>query len=158
MNYDLRNKDDRKKFLRYANSLMKNQRRNVKLIDESGRTLNQNSYLHVLCRIMAMETGVTERYAKDVYFKGMANPDIFISEREDPITTTKMAYLKSTTELTVQEMSRAINNFRHWSEDNGYYLPEADIDDSGNVTFSSQDDKEKFEKAQIETSKLDQYL
>ena len=158
MNYDLRDKNDRKRFLRYANALLKNQRRNVRLIDESGRTLNQNSYLHVLCRIMAMETGVTERYAKDVYFKGMSNPDIFISEREDPITGNKTAYLKSTTELSVNEMSRAINNFRHWAEDNGYYLPEADIDNAGNVTFSSQDDKEAFEKAQIETSKLDQYL
>ena len=46
------------------------------------KTLEQNGYLHVLCRIMAMETHVSERYAKYVYFKQLANPEIFTGSAE----------------------------------------------------------------------------
>lgn len=158
MNYDLRDKQDRKRFLRYANSLMRNQRRNVRLIDESCRTLNQNSYLHVLCRILALDTGVTEKYAKDVYFKGLSNPDIFLTETSDPITGAKIRYVKSTKDLSITEMSKAINNFRYWAEQNGYYLPDASINDDGEITFKSKDDEEMFRKAEMETSKFDNFL
>jgi len=158
MNYDLRDKNDRKRFLRYANALMRNEKTNVKLIDESNRTLNQNSYLHILCRILAVETGVTEKYAKDVYFKQLANPNIFLQEIEDPITHNKAVYLKSTSELTVTEMNKAINYFRFWAESNGYYLPDASTDIDGTITFASEKDEEAFHKAEIETSKFDSYL
>ncbi len=107
MNYDLRktNKESRKRFLRYANSLLKNERSNVCLIDESDRTLNQNSYLHVLCRILASYSGVTEDYAKQVYFKRMANPDIFVTATKDPLTNQMITRTRSTTELTITRPS-----------------------------------------------------
>ena len=40
MNYDLSNKEWRKRFVKYANSLLEKQRTNVVLVDESNRTLN----------------------------------------------------------------------------------------------------------------------
>jgi len=151
MDYDLRksNKESRRKFVRYANRLLKNERCHVQITDLSDRTLNQNSYLHILCRILAMETGVTERYAKDMYFKRLANPDIFIEKITDPLTKQEVEYIKSTKDLTVTDMSRAINNFRMWSEMNGYYLPDADIDFIGNVTPSSEEDKEALLQAEL---------
>ena len=158
MNYDLRNKQDRLRFLRYANSLLRNQRSNVKLLDVSSRTLKQNRYLHVLCRILALDTGVTEQYAKDVYFKGFSNPDMFLKESVDPVTGAKIKYVKSSRDLTVTEMSKALNNFRYWAEQNGYYLPEASFDDDGEITFASETDEEMFKKAEIETSKFDNFL
>lgn len=158
MNYDLRNKEDRKRFLRYANALMKNQRGNVKLVDESNRTLNQNSYIHVLCRILAVEIGVTEHYAKQVYFKELANPDIFITVTKDSITEKPVRVVRSTCDLTIPEMRKAIIGFRKWAGENGYYLPEANIADDGTVSFASEQDAAAFHQGEITSSKLDTYL
>lgn len=151
MDYDLRktNKESRKKFVKYANRLLKNERCHVQIIDLSDRTLNQNSYLHILCRILAMETGVTERYAKDMYFKRLANPGIFIQKVQDPLTKQEEEYIKSTKDLTVTEMSKAINTFRMWSEQNGYYLPDADIDYVGEVTPKTDKDREALLQAEM---------
>ena len=107
---------------------------------------------------MALETGVTEAYAKQVYFKQLANPNIFIAEGTDKVSGEKVQYLRSTTALDVNQMSRAINNFRIWAENNGYYLPDASIDGSGNVTFMNDKDEKAFHQAEIETSRFEQYI
>lgn len=158
MRYDLTQKDDRKRFVYRCNALLRNKRNNIVMTDESNRTLNQNSYLHVLLRILAAETGVTERYAKDTYFKILSNPDIFVRTMTDPITHESVTYTRSTSELTVEEMNRAINTFRHWSEENGYYLPEARPEDDGSMTFSTEEDEKAFHAAEIYTSKLTGYI
>ena len=153
MNYDLTIKEERAKFLRYANSLMRNQRNNVCLIDESNRTLNQNSYIHVLCRILAQDTGTSVEYAKQVYFKELANPDIFIHVTKDPITNQVQKFIRSTCELKVPEMSKAIDNFIIWAADNGYELPAASLNDDGSMEFKSDKDQQAFHQAEIMTSK-----
>lgn len=144
--------------MKRCNHLLKKNSGSVTLVDESKRTLNQNRYLHVIIRILAMETGVTESYAKDVYFKQLANPSIFIAENEDELSGMKVQFLKSTASLTKEEMSRAINNFRHWAEDNGYYLPSADEDESGELKFSSDNDEQAFKQAELETDRLGAYI
>ena len=158
MNYDLRNKEDRKKFLRYANSLMKNQRSNVKLVDESNRTLNQNSFAHVLIRIVASYTGETEYYAKQVYFKELANPDIFITATKDPLTGELVKITRSTCDLNINEMRKAISRFILWAAENGYELPEATLNDDGTMTFNDDKNDTAFHQAEIETSKSEEYL
>ena len=158
MKYDLTNKLHRKQFVKRCNDMLKKNCGCVELIDQSKRSLNQNAYLHVLIRILALETGVTETYAKQVYFKQLANPDLFIAEKTDEVSGVKVSYLRSTSELTAQEMSKAINSFRHWSEDNGYYLPEANLEDDGSMSFASDNDAEAFHQAEIETSRMEQYL
>lgn len=160
MNYDLRSSDpaSRKRFVKYANMLLRKERSNVCLIDESERTLNQNSYVHVLCRILAADIGVTEAYAKQVYFKDYANHDIFITTSKDPLTQKLHTMTRSTKDLTIPEMRRAITQFRDWAAEHGYYLPEANIDDDGNMAFASDKDKEAYHQAIIETSKLEDKL
>lgn len=161
MNYDLRNKEDRKRFLRYANMLMKSERSNVKLVDESSRTLNQNSFVHVLIRIVAAYTGETEYYAKQVYFKQLANPGIFCTVTKDTTTGQMMNILRSTTELTIPEMRKAILGFKQWvldTFDGKLILPDVTVEDDGSVTFNSDADKEGFAKAEIEASKVDTYI
>lgn len=155
MKYDLSNTYDRKRFVRRANQLLKKKAGLINLLDESGRTLNQNSYLHVLIRIMALETGVSESYAKQVYFKIMSNPDLFISEETDNLTGAKVQRLKSTSELKKDDTTKAINNFRHWAENNGYYLPEASLDETDHLVFKTKDDEDAFKKAEIETGKAE---
>jgi len=158
MNYDLTNPLHRKQFVKRANRLLEKKCKNASLVDESRRSLNQNSYLHVLCRILAIETGVTEKYSKEVYFKIMSNPDIFIREDVDKLTGMRVQYIRSSADLTTDEMTRAINAFRRWAEDQGYYLPEANPDDVGNMVFASENDKEAFRQGEIESSRLDNYI
>lgn len=158
MNYDLSIQDERRSFIRRANALLKKQRGNVSLKDESNRTLNQNSYLHILCRILAAQTGVTEAYAKQVYLKELANPSLFVTVSKDKITGQTVRYYRSTSDLTIPEMRRAITDFRQWAYENGYYLPEAVIADDGSMTFASEHDKDAYHQALIQTSKLEQYL
>lgn len=158
MTYDLSNPLHRKQFVKRCNHLLKNKSGNVTLVDESRRTPSQNKYLHVIVRILALETGVSESYAKDVYFKQLANPSIFIQEINDGLTGDKIQRLRSTTELSKNEMSQAISNFRHWSEDNGYYLPEANIDEDGNLSFSSEKDKQAYDQALLETNRMSSYI
>lgn len=153
MNYDLTNKENRKRFIARCNSLLKNQRNNVCLIDESNRTLNQNRYIHVLCRILAQDVGVTEEYAKQVYFKELANPDIFITRTKDPITNEFIKITKSTCDLTIDEMRRAISGFIRWAAENGYELPEASLNDDGTMSFGDDHNDAAFHQAEIETSK-----
>ena len=154
MNYDLSVKEDRKKFIKRANALLKGQRTNVSLIDESNRTLNQNSYIHVLCRIMAEGTGTTEQYAKQVYFKELANPDIFVRVTKDSLTNSMVKTIRSTCDLSISEMARAITTFIQWAAEQGYYLPEATLNDDGSMSFASDKDKNAFHQAQIMTSRI----
>lgn len=155
MIYDLSIKEDRKKFIKRANLLLSKQRTNVSLIDESKRTLNQNSYIHVLCRILALDTGVSERYAKLVYYKELANPDIFVSVTKDPITGKPIKFIRSSCDLTIKEMAQSITNFLQWAAEQGYQLPQASLNDDGQLVFASDEEKEKFHRAQIETSVID---
>lgn len=158
MYYDLTTVGGRKKFVRYANSLLEKKRTCVCLVDESGRTPNQNSYVHVLCRIVAMETGVTEVYAKQVYFKELANHEIFVTSTKDDIAKRMVKVVRSSCDLTVTEMTKAIKNFINWAADNGIVLPEANIDDDGTISFSSEEQQRAYEQAKIEASKNEQYL
>lgn len=153
MNYNLTNKEDRKRFIRYANSLLKNKKTLVSLDDKSNRTLSQNCYIHVLCRVMAQETGTTEYYAKQVYFKELANPDLFIRVTKDPLTGQMVKTIRSSTELTIQEMSKAIDNFIAWAAEQGYTMPEATSNVDGTMSFNSANDEKAFNQAEIETSK-----
>ena len=158
MIYDLTNPLHRKQFARRANLMLKRHCTNAVLIDESKRTYNQNAYLHVLIRLMALNTGVKESYAKTVYFKQLANPDLFLVENNNPVTGNKVISFRSTSELSIEEMSRAINNFRHWAEDNGYYLPEATLDDTEKLVFKSEEDEKAFKQAEMETARASMYL
>lgn len=158
MNYNLTNKEDRKRFVRYANSLLKNQRTLIALEDRSNRTLSQNCYIHVLCRIMASETGTTEYYAKQVYFKELANKDLFVRVTKDPLTGQMVKTIRSSTELSINEMSKAIDNFIRWAAEQGYSMPEATTNEDGTVSLNTPDDKTAFEQAEVETSKEELYI
>ena len=158
MNYDLTTKENRKRFIARCNALLRNQRTNVCLIDESNRTLNQNKYIHVLCRILAQDVGVSEEYAKQVYFKELANPNIFITCTKDPLTGEMIKITRSTCDLNINEMRRAIDGFIRWAAENGYVLPEATLNDDGTMTFTSDQNDAAFHQAEIETSKEELYI
>lgn len=92
------------------------------------RSLNQNSYLHVLISYFACQYGETAEWVKREYYKKLVNPDTFIREREDKFLG-RIKYLRSSAELTTEEMALSIDRFRDWaSQSSGIYLPSPDED------------------------------
>lgn len=125
MIYDLSKPLDREKFKTRVNHLFA-QGKQVELVEKTYRSLRQNSYLHCLLGILAIDQGLTIDYVKEYYYKRLVNPDIFVLTKEDRILG-KIEILRSSKELTKEEMSRSIDKLRNWaSSELGCYLPSAD--------------------------------
>lgn len=90
------------------------------------RTDNQNKYLHVLLGYFACETGNTQDWVKEKYYKILVNPTIYIREKDDKYLG-KVKYLRSSADLDSAEMATSITRFRNWaSSEVGVYLPSPD--------------------------------
>lgn len=125
MIYDLNKPLDREKFKARVNHLYAKGVQ-VELVEKTSRSLSQNSYLHVLLGILAIDQGVTMEYAKEFYYKRHVNADLFLLHKEDKILG-QVEVLRSSRELTKEEMSISIDKLRNWaSQELGCYLPSAD--------------------------------
>lgn len=125
MIYDLSKPLDRQKFKVRVNHLFA-QGKQVELTEKTFRSLRQNSYLHCLLGILAIDQGLTIDYVKEFYYKRLVNPDIFVITKEDK-TIGKIEVLRSSKDLTKEEMSKSIDKLRNWaSSELGCYLPSAD--------------------------------
>lgn len=124
MQYDLSSDFQRKAFLARVDNLM-DKGAVVELTEKAFRSLNQNRYLHLLIGVVAMETGNTLEDAKTYYFKKVVNPDLFQVYVKDNMGNT-IDRLRSTAELTKEEMSMAIDRFKRWGAENGIYMPNPD--------------------------------
>ena len=124
MLYDLRNPLDRERFKRRCNALYQKQGI-VDLSEKTQRSIQQNKFLHLLLGYLAMETGNTLDYVKEVFYKRTANKELFLREKEDEILG-KVEYLRSSADLSKEEMTLSIDRFRDWSSQTaGVYLPSA---------------------------------
>ena len=122
---DLSKPLDRQKFKTRVNHLYK-KGAVVELVEKTKRSLSQNSYLHVLLGILALDQGEKMEFVKDYYYKRLVNPDIFVLTKEDRILG-KVEVLRSSKDLTKEEMSKSIDKLRNWaSSELGCYLPSAD--------------------------------
>lgn len=121
MTYDLSNGFQRKAFLARCEDCLE-KASVVELSSKAFRSRNQNSYLHLLIGAVAMETGETIAYVKDTYFKRLCNRDLFCVERKDRYCG-DVTVIRSTKDLTKEEMSMAIDRFKKWGAENGIYLP-----------------------------------
>lgn len=84
------------------------------------RSLAQNNLLHLQLSYFASQYGCSEEEAKVDFFKRKWNPDIFIRVGVNK-KGREITYLRSSAELSTDEMTTAINRFRYMS------LTEADI-------------------------------
>lgn len=122
MLYDLKNPLDRERFKRRCNALFTKQGI-VELSEKTIRSNQQNRYLHLILGYLAMETGNTLDYAKEVFYKRNANRAIFVREKEDEYLG-KVEYLRSSATLSKEEFSTSIDRLRDWSSQvAGIYLP-----------------------------------
>lgn len=144
MIYDLSKPLDKQKFKMRVNHLFA-QGKQVELVEKTHRTLRQNSYLHCILGILALDQGLTIDYVKRYYYKRLVNPDIFIIIKDDKIIG-KVEILRSSRELTKEEMSKSIEKLRNWaSSELGCYLPSAD-------------EESLLQQAEIEIQKYRSYL
>lgn len=80
------------------------------------RSLNQNSYLHLLIGAFAQHFGYRLEEAKTIY-KRDANPDLYVYEKNGA------KFLRSSADLSTEEMAKSIDRFMQYSAEAGYALP-----------------------------------
>ena len=122
MLYDLKNPLDRERFKRRCNALFE-KRGIVELSEKTKRSNQSNKYLHLLLGYLAIETGNSIDYVKEVFYKRNANPAIFVQIKDDELLG-KVEYLRSSASLSQEEFSTSIDRLRDWSSQvAGIYLP-----------------------------------
>lgn len=130
MLYDLTNIVGLQSFKTKVGMLIDNKDKVVELtVKRKRRSLNQNSYLHLILTWFAIEYGDTLEYVKQDIFKKNVNPQIFKSERVNFKTGEVREHWRSSADLNTKEMTVAIERFRNYaSKEAGIYLPEANED------------------------------
>ena len=121
MQYNLATELDQERFVNRANALLQ-KGVVVELTEKTFRSPNQNRYLHLLIGVIAMDTGVGLEYAKREYFKKLVNRDIFVIKKSDKFAG-EIEDLRSSADLTIEEMTMAIDRFKRWGAENGFYMP-----------------------------------
>lgn len=144
MLYDLKNPLDKERFKRRCNALFKKQGI-VELSEKTVRSNQQNRYLHLLCGYLAMETGNSLDYVKEVFYKRAANKDIFVRIKDDELLG-QTEYLRSSASLSQEEFSVSIDRLRDWSSQvAGIYLP-------------SPNEEQLLASIEVEMSKYKQWI
>ena len=93
------------------------------------RSLRQNAYPHLILAYFAAETGNPHEWVKQPYYKRTCNPDLFIARREDDLLGS-VTYVRSSADLSTEEMSRSIERFRNGAAAAaGIYMPAPDRED-----------------------------
>ena len=122
MIYDLSKEFDRKRAeARWGKALEDGAM--VEFTIKTPRSLAQNSYLHCLLGALCLETGNNMQFVKEQYYKRLCNPDLFVHRAVDPWLG-PVETLRSSADLTKEEMSLSIDRFKRWASENGIYLPE----------------------------------
>lgn len=143
MQYNLATDLDQERFVNRANALLQ-KGVVVELTEKTFRSPNQNRYLHLLIGVVAMDTGVGLEYAKREYFKKLVNKDLFVIKKSDRFAG-EIEDLRSSADLTIEEMSMAIDRFKRWGYENGFYMP-------------SPEDTDRLLDIEIEMGRLKMYL
>lgn len=143
MQYNLATDLDQERFVNRANALLQ-KGVVVELTEKTFRSPNQNRYLHLLIGVVAMDTGVGLEYAKREYFKKLVNRDIFIIRKSDKFAG-EIEDVRSSADLTIEEMSMAIDRFKRWGAENGFYMP-------------NPEDTALLKEIEIEMGRLKMYL
>lgn len=125
MIYNLANDLEERTFALRVQRLTR-QKAMVELTEKRPRSLRQNAYCHLAIAYFALQIGLPPTEVKDAYFKTHCSPDIFIRTRFDPILHTQRTYLRSTAQVTAQEMTTAIDRFLQFAAEQGIYIAPPD--------------------------------
>lgn len=123
MTYDLSAELDRVRF-RARCAHLEGKGAAVELTEHTCRTSSQNRYLHLLIGLVAMEVGEPVEYVKEQHFKRLCNADIFVVKKTDRYAG-EVETLRSTSGLTKEETTVAIDRFKRWGRLQGWAMPDA---------------------------------
>lgn len=98
---------------------MKAEKKRVKVEDLEPKSLSQNAYIHLLFSWVALNTGYTKEYVKQVLFKQFANKDIFVIECVNEQNGEVYNYIRSWATVTKSEADIAISRFIDYCKVNG---------------------------------------
>jgi hypothetical protein len=143
MQYNLSNNLDKERFLKRTEHALANECV-VEFTEKVHRSPNQNRYLHLLIGVVAMEVGEKLEYVKEMYYKRLVNAPYYCIEKQDKYVG-KTQDLRSSAELTKEEMTETIDRFRRWGHENGIYMPSAE-------------DEQRLRDIEIEMGRLKHYL
>ena len=124
MIYDPKNPIDAQRARKRFESLMKLGK--VFTINElTSKSVSQNNYLHLLIGFVAIELGENADYIKEHLYKRNANRDLFVFQKHDRHLDVDVECVKSTADITKEELSASIDRFRNYmSSVFDIYLPE----------------------------------
>lgn len=108
------------------------------------RSVKQNSYLHAILTIFAVEYGETIEYTKQTIFKATVNADLFIYERTNKITGEIREALLSSKDISKDEMIIAIEKFRKFASENGIYIMDAEEFKQNYFLVQQMEEENKF--------------
>ena len=119
--YDLKKDGDLDKAVKYFHELIQKPCI-IELTKKNPiRSLNQNAYLHLLFTWFSMETGYSEDYVKQYFFKKVVNNSLFRTLVDGKFG--RRVEWRSTASLDSAEMTKAIERFRNWAGVKGVDLP-----------------------------------
>ena len=99
----------------------------VELKEKRGRSLKQNAYLHLLLSAFGLQYVYSLDEVKTHFYKLVVNKDIFLREGIDKFTGECYKYLRSSADLTKDEMRKSISDFKSWAkEEAGFDFPDSD--------------------------------
>lgn len=90
----------------------------VEITLKEERSLNQNSYLHLLLGDFAMQTGYNLEEAKMIYKK--INSDIYIYKKNN------ITFIRSSADIGKEKMAQTIDKFIEYAAMQGVNLPPAE--------------------------------
>ena len=123
MIYNLSNPYDVERFKGWVDKMIAERKVVEAKRKDENRTIKQNSYLHLIISYFATQYGCGADEAKIDFYKRRCNRDLFErwrrNRRGDPVP-----YLRSSADLTKEEMTLSIDRVRNWSSSvAGIYLP-----------------------------------
>ena len=128
MLYDLNNDLDRQRAAKRWEYLTE-RKAVIELTEHVQRTNSQNAYLHVLLGLLAMEFGERIDYVKRNYYKELVNPSLFVLRKDDRFMGQRVE-LRSSRDLTKEEMAQSIDRLKVWAAEQGIFLPNSDDKDA----------------------------
>ena len=137
MIYNLSNPYDVERFKGWVDKMIAERKVVEAKRKDENRTIKQNSYLHLIISYFATQYGCGADEAKIDFYKRRCNRDLFErwrrNRRGDPVP-----YLRSSADLTKEEMTLSIDRFRNWSSSvAGIYLPSRE--DGEMLTYAMQE-------------------
>lgn len=126
MVFNSRNEIDKKKAIDKLNQLL-SKHCYFELTEKTIRSKSQNSYLHSIISWFAHEYGESTEFCKREFYKKTCNRDIFEIEKINKFTGEIIKEYKSSSDISKEEMTKSITNFRDWSaKEANIYLPSSD--------------------------------